>query len=313
MIIFSLIELLDMQRCYDFLCTILHPHGLRCPKCQCAVGDSKIHRRDRAPILVYKCTNGHFYNIFTGTVWQGTHHQCSIIVRILQGIAQGVSTLHLSKELGIDRKHLLEHRHKLQNFVSETCNHTPLTDNITEVDEMYQNAGEKGVKHLDPNDPPRRRGNKTRGHGTWDTDRPPVLGVIGRESGQIQLEVKHNSARKDLEPFVLQATQAGATVNTDEWGAYNHLEEAERKHVTVCHTPGNRVWAKDVDGDGVREVHVNTSEGFWTGLRNFLRPFRGVNKVFLQQYIAIHQWAHNIKKCSVQFLRILCGVTRFAP
>ena len=41
-----------------------------------------------------------------------------------------------------------------------------------------------------PNDPPRCRGNKTRGHGTWDSDRPPVLGVIGRESGQIQLEVK---------------------------------------------------------------------------------------------------------------------------
>lgn len=313
MIIFSLIELLDMQKCYDFLCTLLHPQGLRCPKCQCAVSDSKIHRRDRAPILVYKCTNGHFYNLFTGTVWQGTHHKCSVIVRILQGIAQGVSTLHLSKELEVDRKHLLERRHILQNFVSEACNHTSLPDEVTEVDEMYQNAGEKGVKHPDPNDPPRCRGNKRRGHGTWDTDRPPVLGIIGRESGQIQLEVKHNSARKDLEPSVLKATQPEATVNTDEWGAYNHLEDAGRKHVTVCHAPGNREWARDDDGDGIREVHVNTSEGFWTGLRNFLRPFRGVNKVFLQQYVAIHQWAHNIKKCSIEFLRILCGGTQFAP
>lgn len=312
MIIFSLIELLDIQKCYDFLCAILHPCGLRCPKCQCAVVDSTIHRRDRAPILVYKCTNGHFYNLFTGTAWQGTHHKCSIIVRILQGIAQGVSTLHLAEELGIDRKHLLEHRHKLQNFVSEACNHAPLLDEITEVDEMYQNAGEKGVKHPDPDDPPRCRANKRRGHGTWDTDRPPVLGIVGRESGQIQLEVKHNSARKDLEPAVLKATQPGATVNTDEWGAYNHLAEAGRRHVTVCHTPGKRVWARDDDGDGIREVHVNTSEGFWTGLRNFLRPFRGVNKVFLQQYVAIHQWAHNIKKCSMEFLRILCGVTQFA-
>jgi hypothetical protein len=36
----------------------------------------------------------------------------------------------------------------------------------------------------------------------------------------------------------------------------------------------------DGDGEGIREVHINTSEGFWVGLRNFLRPFRGVNKVF---------------------------------
>lgn len=312
MIIFSVIELMDEQKCYAFLENILHPQGLCCPKCQCAVQDSTVHRRDRAPILCYECANGHFYNLFTKTVWQGTHHSCPVIIRILQGIGQGVSTLHLSQELGIDRKHLLEHRHKLQNLVDAACSRMPLPDEVTEADEMYQNAGEKGVKHSDPNDPPRCRGNKTRGHGTWASDRPPVLGVIGRESGQIQLNVKHNSTRKDLEPTVLNATQPGSTINTDEWGAYNHLAKADRLHVTVCHAPGSRVWARDDDGDGIREVHVNTSEGFWTGLRNFLRPFRGVNKVYLQQYLAIHEWAHNIKKCSLDFLRILCGVTQFA-
>ena len=49
-------------------------------------------------------------------------------------------------------------------------------------------------------------------------------------------------------------------------------------------------WARDDDGDGIREVHVNTSEGLWTGLRNFLRPFRGVNKMYLYQYVAIFEW-----------------------
>jgi transposase len=282
MMIFSVHEFMDEQKCYDFLGAILHPLGLNCPVCQCSVQDSKVHRRDRAPILCYICPNGHYYNLFSKTVWQGTHHKCPVIVSILQGIAQGTSTLHLSQELGIDRRHLLNRRHLLQNNVDAATIRTPLSDTVTEADEMYQNAGEKGVEHPDPNDPPRRRGNKTRGHGTWDTDRPPVLGVIGRESGQVQLEVKHNSARKDLEPTVLNATQPGTTVNTDEWGAYNHLAKSGRLHVTVCHTPGKREWARDDDGDGIREVHTNTSEGFWTGLRNFLRPFRGVNKVFLQ-------------------------------
>jgi transposase-like protein len=312
MLIFSLVELLDEQKCYDFLVDILHPDGLECPVCQCAVEDSKIHRHDRAPILYYNCGNGHVYNAFSKTVWQGTHHKCPVIVRILQGIAQGTSTLHLAQELGIDRKHLLQRRHIIQDLAASACIRAPMSENVTEVDEMYQNAGEKGIKHPDQDDPPRRRGNQTRGHGTWNSDRPPILGIIGRENGQIQLEVKHNSARKDLEPTVLDATEPGSTINTDEWGAYNHLVEADRLHVTVCHTPGKRVWARDDDGDGIREVHVNTSEGFWTGLRNFLRPFRGVNKVYLQQYVAIHEWAHNIKTCSVEFLRVLCGITQFA-
>ena len=112
---------------------------------------------------------------------------------------------------------------------------------------------------------------------------------------------------------MLEATQPGMVVNTDEWGAYCHLGEADRIHVTVCHAPGKREWARDDDGDGIREVHNNTIEGLWTGLRNFLRPFRGVNKVYLQQYVAIHQWAHNLKQVTLEYLRALCGVTRFTP
>ena len=37
-----------------------------------------------------------------------------------------------------------------------------------------------------------------------------------------------------------------------------------------------------------------------------------LNKVYLQQYVTIHEWAHNIIKSTMEFLRILCGVTQFA-
>ncbi len=312
MIRFSIVGLMDMQKCYDHLVEILHPNGLGCPKCDRPVAQSKVHRRDRAPVLYYRCHCGCIYNAFAGTMWKHTRHSCSVIVRILQGFAQGIPTLHLARELGIDRKHLLERRHEIQALAAAACDRNPLPDQVVEVDEMYQNAGEKGILHPDPEDPPRRRANQARGHGTWDMDRPPILGIMGRESGRVQLIVKHNSARADLEPTVLDVTQPGCTINTDEWGAYNHLSEQQRRHVTVCHAPSRREWARDDDGDGIREVHTNTSEGFWTGLRNFLRPFRGVSKVYLQQYIAIHEWAHNLKEVTLGFLRILCGVTQMA-
>ena len=310
---FSTVELMDEQKCYDFLVGIFHEDGLCCPNCGERVENARVHRRHRGPVRYYRCRCGRVYNAFTGTILQGTHKRCSEIVRILQGIAQGVSTMHLAKELGIDRKHLLELRHKLQEFLADSAGHLPaLPDSVVEADEMYQNAGEKGVLHPHPEDPPRRRGNKARGHGTWDNDRPPVLGIIGRESGDVRLEVKHNSSRSHLEPSVLSATAIGAVLNTDEWGAYRDLTRHDREHATVCHTPGKREWARDDDGDGIREVHNNTIEGFWTGLRNFLRPFRGLNKVYLQQYIAVHQWAHNLKIVCLDFLRVLCGCTQLA-
>jgi transposase-like protein len=178
------------------------------------------------------------------------------------------------------------------------------------MDEMCQNAGEKGKKRDDPEDQPRHRGNKARGHGTWDTDRPPVVGAVGRVSGNVRLAVVHYSRRADLEPLALSWTKPGATINTDEWGARNHLSGNNRDHEQVCHKPGERIWAADLDGDGVNEAHTNTIEGFWTGLRNFLRPFRGVSKVYLQQYCSVFQWRHNLKTTTNQFLRTLLGYTQ---
>lgn len=86
------------------------------------------------------------------------------------------------------------------------------------------------------------------------------------------------------------------TVNTDEWKAYQHLPATGREHKSVNHTPGHREWARDDDGDEIREVHCNTLEGIWTGLRNFLRPFRGVSKHFLAAYVAVFEWTYNLKE-----------------
>jgi hypothetical protein len=143
--------------------------------------------------------------------------------------------------------------------------------------------GKKGVAHPDPADPPRRRANKLKGHGTWDRDRPPILGVVGRDRARLRLTVLGRTTQAELEPEVLEATREGATRNTDQWQGYNHLAEHDRPRRTGNHNPAAPEWARDDDGDGIREVHGNTSEGLWTSLRNFLRPFRGVSKWFLDQ------------------------------
>lgn len=177
---------------------------------------------------------------------------------------------------------------------------TPLPDQETESDEMFQNAGEKGRKHSDPDDPPRRRANKRRGIGTMDNDRPPVHGVVGRESGQIRLTVCDDTQQNTIQPKVEEFTQIDSTVSTDESHAYNHVGETGRKHTTVNHSSGE--YARDDDGDSIREVHCNTMEGTWTGLRNFLRLFRGIHKKYLGQYVAVFEWAHNLKRVTDDFL-----------
>ena len=168
--------------------------------------------------------------------------------------------------------------------------------------------GEKGVRHADPADPPRRRGNKVGGHGTFANDRPPVLGVVGRDTCRPRLEVCAGSGRAERVPRVAACCPPGTTAYTDEWHPYAKLPALGRPHATVCHSkqrPGGPEFARDDDGDGVREVHCNTPEGLWTGLRNYLRPFRGVSKWYLAQHAAMFEWAHNLEAATGEFLRAM--------
>jgi transposase len=72
--------------------------------------------------------------------------------------------------------------------------------------------------------------------------------------------------------------------------------------------PRGPEYARDDDGDGVREVHCNTPDGIWTGLRNFLRTFLGVSKWTPGRYAAMFEWMHNCKAVTSDFIRaVLCG------
>lgn len=50
------------------------------------------------------------------------------------------------------------------------------------------------------------------------------------------------------------------------------------------------------DGDGFCEVHVNTIEGFWSLLRSWLRPHRGISQQKLPLYLGFFEFVHNVKK-----------------
>lgn len=152
-------------------------------------------------------------------------------------------------------------------------------------------------------DPPRCRANKQRGHGTYDNDRPPIVGTVGRKSGKVRLRVVKHTDGETLRKHVQTFTRKRADVNTDEWTGYTRLE---RKHATVNH--GAYEYARDDDGDGFREVHVNTIEGMWTSVRNFLRPMRGVHKRYLSQYVAVCEFGINQKRITPKFIASLVAL-----
>jgi hypothetical protein len=129
---------------------------------------------------------------------------------------------------------------------------------------------------------------------------------VGRAGGGPRLSVERHADAGALNRVVREASEPPARVHTDDWRGYDRLAEAGHPRSSVCHGAG--AWARDDDGDGVREVPNSTPEGLWTGLRTFLRPSRGVNKSYLYQDVAIFEWGHNIKRVTPAFIRAMLGV-----
>ena len=140
---FPLTDYMDEDACYRRLVELLHPNGLACPRC----GHSQhlgVHNRHREPVLDYQCGDcGRVFNAWTGTVLHGTHRRPAQLMLILHGIATGRPTARMARELGCDRKHLLELRHRLQEHARMWLDRNPLGDAVVEADEADVNAGEK--------------------------------------------------------------------------------------------------------------------------------------------------------------------------
>jgi transposase-like protein len=167
---------------------------------------------------------------------------------------------------------------------------------VVECDEVYVKAGHKGHPEsvCRKNRSGRRRALKgAPGRGTLEKEKPPILGMIQR-SGDVAIFMLPDVQRKTIEPILRSVITPGTLVNTDEYIIYNKLRDWGYEHKTVCHAIGEYV--RDEDGDGFCEVHVNTIDGFWSLLRSWLRPHRGVSQENLPCYLGFFEFIHNVRR-----------------
>ena len=133
-------------------------------------------------------------------------------------------------------------------------------------------------------------------------EKPPIFGLI-QPGGAVVLRMLANVKRRTIEPIIKATIAAGATVFTDEYDIYHRLTDWGFTHKTVCHSRGE--YARDEDGDGFHEIHVNTMEGVWSLLRSWLRPHRGVSQEALPAYVGFFAFIHNARKRGKALLETL--------
>ena len=115
-----------------------------------------------------------------------------------------------------------------------------------------------------------------------------------QRGGEVVLKMLPNVQQQTIKPILTETITPGTQVMTDEYDIYAKLPTWGYGHKTVCHSKGED--ARDEDGDGFCEVHVNTIEGFWSLLRSWLRPHRGISQELLPIYLGFFEYIHNVRK-----------------
>ena len=124
-----------------------------------------------------------------------------------------------------------------------------------------------------------------------------------QRGGQVVISMLANVKQKTIESFIKETIAPGTLVYTDGYSIYARLWAWGYDHKSVNHGRGE--YARDEDGDGLCEVHVNTMEGFWSLLRSWLRPHRGISQEKLPLSLGFFAFVHKARKRGKALLHAL--------
>ncbi len=299
----NLSGLMDDAKCFAFVRQHRWPEGVHCPGCgspavvrdEC---DSTHPARQR-----YRCKAcASRFDDLTGTVLAGHQQPLRVWVLCLYFMRLNLSNRQIAGELGVcgsDVQAMIAAAPRLgrQNASGGTEGRSGAGCEGIQRDR-------RGLRRGRAQGPAGRSGQKGRlgrcrrlagapGRGTLEKDKPPILGLIQR-GGQVVLRVLANVQQTTIKPVIATAVTPGTLVHTDEYSIYARLPAWGYQHKTVCHGRGE--YARDEDGDGFCEVHVNTIKGFWSLLRSWLRPHRGISQDKLPLYLGFFQFVHNARR-----------------
>lgn len=250
----------DQETARTYLEGRLWPQGPRCPVC--GLGE-RITARAGGFYRCNQCKED--FTVRTGTIFERSHvplHKWIYAMYLLVTARKGISSLQLSKQIGITQKSAWFVLHRLREACGDEL--TKL-QGIVEIDETYV-GGIEANKHE----------SKKLKAGRGTVGKAPVLAMRERGGRTVAVPVE-NTDKGTIQDAMIQRVQVGSTLHTDEAGAYADMGGLFFTHESINHSEGEYV------RDGVT---TNSVESVFAVLkRGLIGVYHHASKKHLGRYV----------------------------
>ncbi|MBZ5666817.1 MAG: IS1595 family transposase [Acidobacteriia bacterium] len=247
----AIVYFANPDNCIDYLAIRRWPEGrVVCPSC----GSDKVKFNPNRRL--WQCSSHHSkrqFSIKVGTIMEDSAiglDKWLTAMWLITNCKNGVSSYEIARDVKVTQKSAWFMLHRIRLAMQDEFFGSKLRGEV-EADETF--IGGK-ARNMHKNVKARR----ITGQGRNTDDKIMVMGMLER-GGKIRTQIISDRKQETMHSMVKSNVEAGASLYTDEFGAYKGLH-SEYEHQIVDHA------LRYVDG----RVHTNGLENFWSLLKRGL-------------------------------------------